>query len=85
MPRPESENELTAHPCHWHDTLIENFGKSGNNGRLGNAEKSIRALRSDMTKVKAEQTKMQIKLALITGTSSLAGGGIVAILSRLWA
>ncbi len=70
--------------CPWHDTNVENFGKNGKNGRLGNVIRDVKELTEDMEKVKAEQTRMQIKLAIITGGSSLAGGGIVAFVMKVF-
>jgi hypothetical protein len=81
-PRPATEDGEEGR-CPWHDTLVESLGRSGNNGRLGNAEESIEGLQGDMAKVKAEQTKMSIKLAAITGSASLIGGGVVAVLTKV--
>ena len=80
--RPQTESGEDR--CPWHDTNVENMGKNGKNGRLGNVIGDVKELTEDMKKVNAEQTRMhlvqtrmQIKLAIITGGSSLAGGGIV--------
>ena len=68
--------------CPWHDTHVENFGKNGKNGRLGTVIGEVKGLKIDMKLVKAEQTKMHIKLAVITSGGSIVGGGLVALLMK---
>ena len=69
--------------CPWHDTNIENYGKSGKNGRLGAVIGEVRGLKNEMSKIKAEQTKMKIRMAVITGGGSIVGSGLVAIVAKL--
>lgn len=69
--------------CPWHDTHIENFGKNGKNGRLGTVIGAVKGLKAEMKLIKSEQTKMHIKLAVITSGGSLVGGGFVALLMKL--
>lgn len=69
--------------CPWHDTLIENLGKSGTDGRLGNVIKKVREQDKEMETIKKAQIDANLKLALFTGGTSLAGGGIVALIMKL--
>ena len=68
--------------CPWHDTHVENMGKNGKNGRLGNAIKDVAEMKADIKKIKYVQTRMGVKLALFTSAGSLAGGGLVATLAK---
>ena len=69
--------------CTWHDTLVENFGKSGNNGKLGNSLIAISKLRKEMEAMQKVQNSVNVKIAILTSGGSLVGGGIVALITKL--
>ncbi len=72
--------------CPHHDLIIEGFGSSGKNGRVGNLARSLRyvkeELKDEIKEIKSEMKSiksMQVKLML----STCAGGGLVAGMVKL--
>lgn len=81
-----------AHQCPHHDRMIELTGISGNNGRVGNLERSmkyvkaehkedIEEVREDVKDVKKVQAKLMIAACLSATGGGAAGGFIFKLLS----
>lgn len=70
--------------CPWHDTLIESLGKSGESGKLGNVIEDIKRMDKEMETIKKAQIAANLKMALFTGSTTIVGGGIVALLTKLF-
>lgn len=62
-----------SEPCKYNDLLVEGFGVSGKNGRIGALETKVKKL---------EET--QFRLVLLTCSGSALGGGIVAGLVKVF-
>lgn len=76
--------------CPFNDLLIEAFGITGKNGRVGNLEVLaketkivLEVLKDEQSKIKTEQLKLNAKLMLFATTSAAAGSGAVMGLIKL--
>lgn len=70
--------------CPWHDELIDCLGKSGESGKLGNVIEDIKRMDKEMETIKKAQIAANLKMALFTGSTTIVGGGIVALLTKLF-
>lgn len=76
--RAQSED---GYGCKFNDLLIEGFGVGGKNGRVGNLEKNMKKLETEVTGIKAVQLKLIVWTSLAAGGSSAAATAIYKLLS----
>jgi hypothetical protein len=67
--------------CKFNNLIIENFGVSGNDGRIGALERKVNYLKADIKELK----QFNLKILMIAAAGAGVGGGAVAGLMKLLA